>query len=67
MTAVDTNLVVRLLTQDDRKQAAIASAGGWGFGHFTDGKPADAAFMQPCFPCHAKAKDTDYVFTHYAQ
>ena len=26
MTAVDTNLVVRLLTQDDRKQAAIASA-----------------------------------------
>jgi predicted nucleic-acid-binding protein len=25
MTAVDTNLVVRLLTQDDRKQAAIAS------------------------------------------
>ena len=26
MTAVDTNLVVRLLTQDDAKQAAIASA-----------------------------------------
>jgi predicted nucleic-acid-binding protein len=26
MTAVDTNLVVRLLTQDDRKQAAIASS-----------------------------------------
>jgi hypothetical protein len=25
MTAVDTNLVIRLLTQDDRKQAAIAS------------------------------------------
>ena len=26
MTAVDTNLVVRLLTQDDRQQAAIARA-----------------------------------------
>ncbi len=43
-----------------------AATGGWGFGHFQDGKAADAAFMKPCFPCHQKAKATDYVFTHYA-
>jgi hypothetical protein len=55
---------IQFMIKDSKKYAAT---GGWGFGHFTDSKPADAAFMQPCFPCHAKAKDTDYVFTHYAQ
>src|ERR1043166_8810657 len=27
-----------------------ASTGGWGFAHFNDGKPADEAFLQSCFP-----------------
>src|SRR5271170_286044 len=30
-----------------------------------DGKPAEAAFMKSCFPCHEKTKATDYVFTRY--
>lgn len=55
---------IQFMVKNSKKYAAT---GGWGFAHFTDGKPADASFMQPCFPCHAKAKDSDYVFTHYAQ
>ncbi len=43
-----------------------AATGGWGFGHFQNGKPADAAFMAPCFPCHAQEKAHDLVFTRYA-
>jgi hypothetical protein len=51
------------MVKDSTKYAAT---GGWGFGHFQDGKPADAAFMKPCFACHEKAKGTDFVFTRYA-
>jgi hypothetical protein len=54
---------IQFMVKDSKKYAAT---GGWGFGHFQDGKPADAAFMKPCFPCHQKAKDTDLVFTRYA-
>jgi len=55
---------IQFMVKDSTKYAAT---GGWGFGHFSpDGKPADAAFMQPCFPCHEKAKETDLVFTRYA-
>jgi hypothetical protein len=54
---------VQFMVKDSTKYAA---AGGWGFGHFQNGKPADAAFMKPCFPCHEKAKETDFVFTRYA-
>lgn len=54
---------IQFMVKDSTKYAAT---GGWGFGHFTNGKPADAAFLKPCFPCHEKAKDTDLVFTRYA-
>ena len=54
---------IQFMVKDSTKYAAT---GGWGFGHFQDGKPADAAFMTPCFPCHEKAKATDFVFTRYA-
>jgi hypothetical protein len=54
---------IQFMVKDSTKYAAT---GGWGFGHFQDGKPADAAFMKPCFPCHEKAKATDFVFTRYA-
>ena len=54
---------VQFMVKDSKK---YASTGGWGFGHFQDGKPAGAAFLKPCFPCHAQAKATDLVFTHYA-
>jgi hypothetical protein len=53
---------IQFMVKDSKKYAAT---GGWGFGHFQDGKPADAAFMKPCFPCHAKVQATDLVFTHY--
>jgi hypothetical protein len=55
---------VQFMVKDSKKYAAT---GGWGFAHFADSKPsADVAFMKTCFPCHAKAKATDLVFTRYA-
>jgi len=55
---------IQFMVKDSKKYAAT---GGWGFGHFNaDGKLVDAAFMKPCFPCHAQHKAHDLVFTHYA-
>ena len=55
---------VQFMVKDSKKYAAT---GGWGFGHFNaNGKPVDAAFMKPCFPCHAQNKAHDLVFTQYA-
>jgi hypothetical protein len=54
---------IQFMVKDSTKYAAT---GGWGFAHFQDGKPANAAFMKPCFPCHEKASATDIVFTRYA-
>jgi hypothetical protein len=53
---------IQFMVKDSRKYAAT---GGWGFGHFKDGKPADEAFMKPCFPCHNQIKARDLVFTRY--
>ena len=56
---------VQFMVKDSSKYAAT---GGWGFGHFTpDGKTGDEAFMKTCFPCHVQTKESDLVFTHYAQ
>jgi hypothetical protein len=55
---------IQFMVKDSKKYAAT---GGWGFGHFQDGKPADAAFMKPCFPCHQQTAATDLVFTRYAR
>jgi hypothetical protein len=54
---------IQFMVKDSTKYAAT---GGWGFATFVDGKPADAASMTSCFPCHEKAKASDLVFTHYA-
>jgi hypothetical protein len=55
---------IQFMVKDSSKYAAT---GGWGFGHFApDGKPGAEAFMQSCYPCHAQAKASDLVFTHYA-
>jgi len=54
---------VQFMVKDSTKYAAT---GGWGFGHFQNGKSAEAAFMKPCFPCHAREKAHDLVFTRYA-
>lgn len=55
---------VQFMIKDSKKYAAT---GGWGFGHFNrDGTPGDEALLKTCFPCHAQAKTSDLVFTHYA-
>ena len=54
---------MQFMVKDSKKYAAT---GGWGFATFVNGKPADAASMKSCFPCHEKAKGTDLVFTRYA-
>ena len=53
---------IQFMVKDSTKYAAT---GGWGFGTFQDGKPANPASMKSCFPCHEKAKATDLVFTRY--
>ena len=55
---------LQFMVKDSKKYAAT---GGWGFAQFDkDGKPADEAMHKTCFPCHAPAKDRDFVFTYYA-
>ncbi|HYP13803.1 MAG TPA: cytochrome P460 family protein [Bryobacteraceae bacterium] len=54
---------VQFMIKDSKK---YASTGGWGYGHFEDGKSADAALLNTCFPCHQAIKARDFVFTQYA-
>ena len=54
---------VQFMVKDSTKYAAT---GGWGFAQFKDGKPADAALLKTCFPCHEPVKARDFVFTRYA-
>ena len=55
---------LQFMVKDSKKYAAT---GGWGFAQFNkEGKPADAAKHETCFPCHEPAKARDFVFTHYA-
>ena len=54
---------IQFMVKDSTKYAAT---GGWGFATFIDGKPAAAASMKSCFPCHNQASASDLVFTHYA-
>jgi hypothetical protein len=61
IAGVPTN--IQFMIKDSKRYGAT---GGWGFGHFNDGKPADEAFMKSCFPCHDQVKDRDLVFTRYA-
>jgi hypothetical protein len=54
---------VQFMVKDSRK---YASTGGWGYAQFDDGKSADQAALDKCFPCHEAVKDRDFVFTRYA-
>jgi hypothetical protein len=54
---------VQFMVKDSRKYAAT---GGWGFGHFDDGKPAGDAVLNTCYSCHTAVKARDLVFTRYA-
>jgi hypothetical protein len=49
--------------KDSKKYAAT---GGWGFGHFANGKPGNKGLMKTCFACHVPARDRDFVITRYA-
>jgi hypothetical protein len=56
---------VQFMVKDSKKYAAT---GGWGFGRFIDGKPADEAQHRTCYACHqALVKNHDLVFTRYAK
>ncbi len=56
---------VQFMVKDSKKYAAT---GGWGFGRFVDGKPADEAQHWTCYACHqARVKNHDLVFTRYAK
>jgi len=55
---------IQFMVKDSKKYVAT---GGWGFGHFQDGKPStDEAMMKACFACHQQMKARDLVFTRYA-
>jgi Cytochrome P460 len=54
---------VQFMVKDSKK---YVTTGGWGFAQFKDGKPADAALLKTCFPCHEPVKARDFVFTRYA-
>jgi hypothetical protein len=55
---------IQVMFKDSKKYAAT---GGWGFGRFVNGEPADAAQHQTCFACHsANVRDHDFVFTRFA-
>ena len=55
---------IQFMIKDSKK---YASTGGWGFGHFQDGRPLTVkAKLEGCFDCHSQIKSRDLVFTRYA-
>jgi len=54
---------LQFMVKDSKKYAAT---GGWGYGHFNDGKLADESMLKTCFPCHEAVQARDFVFTRYA-
>jgi hypothetical protein len=54
---------VQFMIKNSKKYAAT---GGWGYGHFENGKSIDDATLKTCFPCHEAVKGRDYVFSHYS-
>lgn len=55
---------VQFMVRDSRQ---FAATGGWGFLHFDEGRPADAAMLASCFPCHTAVPERDLVFTRYSR
>jgi len=55
---------IQFMIKDSKK---YASTGGWGFGHFQDGRPlTDKARLKGCFDCHSQIQSRDLVFTRYS-
>ena len=51
----------------EKNAKKYAATGGWGFGRFVNGTPADEKEHGACWPCHeANVKGNDFVFTRYA-
>jgi hypothetical protein len=56
---------IEFMEKDAKK---YAGTGGWGFGRFINGAPADEKAHGTCWPCHeANVKGNDFVFTRYAR
>lgn len=56
---------IEFMVKDAKK---FAGTGGWGFGRFVNGEPADEQQHGTCWPCHeANVKGNDWVFTRYAR
>ena len=56
-------MTVQVMVKDTRR---YASTGGWGFGCFINGVPADLGHHRTCFACHqARVKHRDDVFTRW--
>jgi hypothetical protein len=56
---------IQIMVKDSKRYPAT---GGWGFGRFIDGRPADEAQHRTCFACHeANVKGHDFVFTRLAR
>jgi Cytochrome P460 len=53
---------VQFMVKDSKKYAAT---GGWGYAHF-NGKTADRAVLQSCYPCHQAIESRDFIFTRYS-
>jgi hypothetical protein len=59
---------VRRITRLGMFAVLYAATGGWGFGQFSNGEPADEAQHKTCFACHeAHVKERDFIFTRFAQ
>lgn len=55
---------IQVMVKDSRRYAAT---GGWGFGRFLNGEPADEGQHRTCFACHQSlVKSHDWVFTRLA-
>ena len=54
---------IQFMVKDSKKYAAT---GGWGYGHFVDGKLAEEKLLKTCYPCHRATEANDFVFTRYS-
>jgi hypothetical protein len=54
---------IQFMIKDSKKYAAT---GGWGYGHFENGRSAEEPMLKTCFPCHQGIANRDFVFTRYA-
>jgi Cytochrome P460 len=66
VTAEGVAIGVVSTSEESGRWGGVRGDGGWGFADFTDSKPGSEALHKTYFPCHAPAKDRDFVFTRYA-